>query len=141
VLSRLSYQIYGDYSIATRIVSGEKPKTDGPSSIGEPSIAGPASLNVASPSGLAIPVIARSGAQLAVKVRLLNLSPLNNIDLKWRATTDASNSWFSKRCNVKSDLKQWQEVSCYIDRDWAGSIDQIALGISENTVRGDIWID
>ena len=28
-----------------------------------------------------------------------------------------------------------------MDRNWSGSIDQIALGISENVVRGDIWIE
>lgn len=140
-LSSLNYQIYGDYNIVKRLKAGEKAKTDGPSNAGELSIAGPADLNIASPGDLALTVTERGDAQLLVKVRLLNLSPLNNIDLKWRAKADTPNNWSSKRCSVKPDLKQWQEIACYIDRHWTGIIDQIALGISENVMRGDIWID
>lgn len=141
VLASLNYQIYGDYNVLSRLRQGEEAKRDGPSNNGQLSIAGPVSLNIASPADLSIAIPPRGEQQLGVKVRLLNLSPVNNIDLKWRAKTDAVASWSSKRCSVRPDIKQWQTVTCYIDRQWNGTIDQIALGISENVVRGDLWVD
>jgi hypothetical protein len=92
-LASLNYQIYGDYNVVKRQEAGEKMKTDGPSNTGELSQAGPVSLNIASPRELALTISPHSAAQLVIRVRLLNLSPLNNLDLKWRAKSDVPNSW------------------------------------------------
>jgi hypothetical protein len=139
VLASLLYQVYGDYAIIPRMRAGERPLEKGPSDSGQLSIAGPADLLIASPArlGLAAPL----GTQLAVQIRLINLSPLNTINLRWRTATDPDGHWRFKRCALAADLKQWQEIRCYLDRDLPHVVDRIALGISQNVIRGDIWID
>ncbi|MBI4165500.1 MAG: hypothetical protein HY508_07180 [Acidobacteria bacterium] len=140
-LTSVNYQIYGDYNVFKRLSAGEKANLTGPSNTGGLSIAGPSSVDIVSPRDLAIEALAQSGRQLQVKVRLLNLSPTTNLDFKWRSKEMAKDSWSSKRCNLKPDLKQWQEITCFFDRQWSGTVDQVALGVSENVIRGDLWID
>jgi Trehalase len=140
-LTSLNYQIFGDYNVLKRILAGEKASETGPSSSGGLSIAGPSSVDIVSPGDLRIEALSQSDQQLQIKVRLLNLSPATNLDFKWRSKDMAKDSWSSKRCNLKADLKQWQEITCFFGRQWRGTVDQIALGVSENVIRGDLWID
>jgi hypothetical protein len=135
-LGALQYQVYGDYDVVRRILAGE-PREDGPAADNGLGI-GPADVTIASPKGLAIAVEPNRTDQLQVSVRILNLSPANNIDFRWR--TAGAARWIGRRCALRPDIKEWQELTCYIDPNWSGSIDQIGLGISENVMRGDLWI-
>jgi Trehalase len=101
---------------------------------------------VNSPQGLAISTVPER--RISFRLRLLNLSPLTDVYVRWRS---AGQVWTNAahlldplkqtaRCAIKPDVKVWQEVSCYIDEDWRGSIDQIAVFLPERT-RGDIWLD
>jgi len=103
---------------------------------------------VASARGLNIP--AERATQ--VRLRILNLSPVTDLFLRWRTTGQdwelpmgwAAPPTQSKHCALKADLKQWQEVTCYLDRkEWRGVIDQIAIQLPTLSppFRGDMWID
>jgi hypothetical protein len=140
VLSSLNYQIYGDYDAVTRILAGEPAKRDGPSPSGELSIAGPSTVDIVSPGGLQL-ASPSPGRQLQAHIRVLNLSAATNLDLKWRSTADPPGSWQWRRCALQPDLKRWQQLTCYFAPDLPPTIDQIALGLSENLIRGDLWID
>jgi hypothetical protein len=85
-----------------------------------------------------------------VKMRVLNLSSLTDFSLAWKTKEDGwgarqESSWLippqSRRCTMKPDLKQWQELTCHIDRRWSGHIDQIELLSAQRWLRGDVWID
>jgi hypothetical protein len=104
--------------------------------------------NIASsPQGLNIPA-----AQVTqVRLRILNLSPVTDFFLRWRAV---GQEWEMPRgigvpppqsthCSLKMDLKKWQEVTCYLDAGAQGIIDQIGiqLPIFSPPFRGDLWID
>lgn len=140
VLSSLNYQIYGDYDAVTRILAGESAKRDGPSPSGELSIAGPSTVDIVSPVGLQL-ASPSPRRQLQARIRVLNLSAATNLDLKWRSTADPPGSWQWRRCALQPDLKRWQQLTCYFAPDLPPTIDQIALGLSENLIRGDLWID
>jgi len=106
---------------------------------------------ISSHSGLNIP--AREVTQ--VRLRVLNLSSITDFFLMWRASgqnwgSNEGNDGFSllsaptqsKRCTLRPDLKQWQEVTCFMDGRWQGTIDQIGIRLSDMAVpRGDLWID
>lgn len=105
---------------------------------------------IASPRGLDLPVSA--GTQ--VRLRILNLSPVTDLNLIWRAKDQEWNIGGgdtytlrkrppqSQHCALKQDLKQWQEVTCYIDADWRGRVDQVAIRPAlYQQIRGDLWID
>jgi hypothetical protein len=105
----------------------------------------PRENQVLSPEGL--DALSPASGQLQVRLQVLNLSPVTDIFLRWRAKGE---SWAkvgsaqdkplnSRRCALRSDLKQWQEITCYIDAHWKQPIDQIALFMPERT-RGDMWI-
>ena len=57
-------------------------------------------------------------------MRVLNLSPVTDISMTWRS---AGGEWIGKdkqllhseRCALKSDLKEWQELTCYLGKDIA----------------------
>jgi Trehalase len=119
-------------------------------------ISNPSGNLISSPHGLGI-----SAAEATqVRLRVLNLSPVTDFYLMWRARggdwgfdqDDGSDQGDvfaslkaprqSKRCTLQPDLKQWQEVTCVMDRHWQGVIDQIAIRLSEfSLLRGDLWID
>jgi hypothetical protein len=40
---------------------------------------------------------------------------------------------------LKPEYPQWQEITCYVDRNWQGVIDQIGVYFLQN-LRGDLWI-
>lgn len=94
-------------------------------------------INVESPRGLDITT---TGLQ-RVRMRVLNLSPVSDVYLKWRTAEQSNNFAGARRCTLKPDVKEWQEVICYFDPEWRGTIDQIALSIPPVYLRGDIWID
>jgi hypothetical protein len=92
--------------------------------------------------------------QVRVRVRVLNLSPATDLFLRWR-TKEQTEGWGtieksaviavsqflqSRHCALIPDLKKWQEITCYVDKQWRGVIDQIAIYIPK-AIRGDIWID
>ena len=110
----------------------------------------PSSNLISSPRGLNI-----SAAEATqVRLRVLNLSPITDFYMMWRAS---GQNWGSnggdifallraptqsRRCTLQPDLKQWQEVTCFMDRHWQGIIDQIAIRLSDFSLpRGDLWID
>jgi len=108
-------------------------------------------LNLASsPSGLQIPATEVT----QVRLRVLNLSSLTDFYLRWRtkeqewggAMTDLAD-WgqpeppHSRRCTLKADVKEWQEITCHIDQRWQGTIDQIAILSAQRMLRGNLWID
>ena len=105
---------------------------------------------ISSPRGLNI-----SAAEATqVRLRVLNLSPVTDFYLMWRAN---GQEWGSKRgdgfaefgaptqsrrCALQPDLKQWQEVTCFMDGHWQGMIEQIAIRLPDlSLLRGDLWID
>ncbi|MBI4166281.1 MAG: hypothetical protein HY508_11170 [Acidobacteria bacterium] len=112
-----------------------------------------ADTNLASsPRGLDIP--ATEGTQ--VRMRVLNLSPVTDFFLMWRAkgedwgTTEGKDMSSllkppaqSKHRALQPDLKQWQEITCYIDGKWHRVIDQFAILPSPSApqYRDDLWID
>src|SRR5262249_3696219 len=77
-------------------------------------------LLASSPQGLGIP----AGEVTQVRLRVLNLSSLTDYFLEWRTTEDGwgdakpTAGWGqppqSRRCTLKSDSKEWQEITCYI---------------------------
>ena len=97
-------------------------------------------------------IMTASGRQIHVRVKLLNLSPATDLFLRWR-TREQARGWGeadglrksfvdtpqSKHCALKSDLKKWQEIVCFVDMRWRGVIDQVEL-YSPLAIRGDIWI-
>lgn len=118
---------------------------------GEPIGFDPAMLgNIAvSPRGLGI----AAERVTQVRFRILNLSPVTDFYLRWRA---AGEDWAmpsgqallkpplqSKRCTMKMDQKRWQEVTCCMEGNWRGVIDQIGiqLPILSPPSRRDMWID
>ena len=106
---------------------------------------------ILSPRG--IDIAAPSGQQIQVKIRILNLSPVTDLFIRWR-TKDQLQDWGetgsdrrflgfldapqSKHCAVMSSLNKWQEITCYVDKEWHEVIDQIAI-YSPLAIRGDIW--
>lgn len=140
-LASLNYQIYGDYNVVQRIAAGEQVSVTGAVASDGLSIAGPSSVDVVSPPGLAIEVSTQPQQQLQLRIRVLNLSPARNVDLKWRSKDMDNGTWSFRRCNLRPDLNQWQDITCFLKKEWRGTVDQIALGISENVIRGDLWID
>jgi hypothetical protein len=105
------------------------------------------SLAVVSPSGLKVqaPVGDR---QIQIRMRVLNLSPVTDLFITWRSPAQGwgdLDAFYkipanSKRCSLKSDIKVWQEITCYIDKSRRNSIDQIGIVITQR-IRGDLWID
>jgi Trehalase len=99
-----------------------------------------------SPSDLQLPA-----AQVTqVRLRVLNLSSLTDFFLKWRTRehgwgdekVDSGQPQQSRRCTLKPDTREWQEITCYIDQRWQGTIEQIAIAKSaQTTIRGNLWID
>jgi hypothetical protein len=105
-------------------------------------------VEVMSPRG--VDVSTPEVQQVQVRMRVLNLSPATDLFLRWR-TKQQTEGWGtrekfslipaqSRRCALSSDLKRWQEVTCYVDKQWHGVIDQIAIYIPQ-AIRGDIWLD
>lgn len=138
-LASLLYQAGGEWLLGTGIfATGEGPDTRKNHG---PAIVQPLLANIVSPGGLNIRSPAQSDRQLQVRLRVLNLSMATDFQLKWRSASTAPDGWISRRCGLKPDLKQWQDITCFVDRSWTDTLDQIALGISANLVRGDIWID
>jgi hypothetical protein len=107
-----------------------------------------------SPDGLDIP--ASSASQIRLKI--LNLSPATDFIVQWRTkeTNWGPENWRegrffngmmdlppqSRRCALKGDFKEWQEITCFIDDRWQGTIEQIAIQFRPAHInRGDIWID
>ena len=85
--------------------------------------------------------------QRHLEIRILNLSPATDLLLRWRSKGHEWSAWDkngklanSRRCAIKPDIKEWQNVVCYFDADWHGDIDQIGLVIAQRT-RGDLWIN
>jgi len=83
-----------------------------------------------------------------VKLRLLNLSPETDGYVQWLAPDEpdkqANIRPFVKDAvhfSMKPNYRQWQEVTCHIDGQWKGTIDQIRIIPGILTHRGDIWID
>ena len=80
-----------------------------------------------------------------VRLKVLNLSSLTDFLLKWRTQKDGWGSkgpkWGqprqSRRCTLKADTKEWQEITCYVGQRWQGTIEQIAIGqkLPENASR------
>jgi len=108
---------------------------------------------ISSPGDLNISV--KDGTQ--VRLRVLNLSPVTDFYLVWRAkgqdweiaANDARDDIeaFSKapaqsqHCALRPDLKQWQDVTCYVNKNWTGVIDQIAIRPAPaQQIRGDLWV-
>jgi Trehalase len=137
-VAQANFQIYGDI-------------------FNDPKVTGDQGFEILSPRGLDFSIV--SGAQAQVRLRIRNLSPITDLSLKWRSK-DQSN-WGEKKypespnarheavlafdeqaklCAVKPDEKSWQEVICYVDPSWQGSIDQIGIYALQN-IRGDLWID
>jgi len=83
-----------------------------------------------------------------VKIRLLNLSPETDGYVQWLGPDEPD-----KKANIRPAVEdavhfsmkpyyhQWQEVTCHIDGQWKGVIDQIRIIPGILTHRGDIWID
>lgn len=103
---------------------------------------------IVSPSGLQIP----ASDVTQVRLRVMNLSSVTDFFLRWRTREqgwgdagDPAWDWGqppqSRRCTLKSDVKEWQEITCFLDHRWQGTIDQIALLNAQRMVRGDLWID
>jgi len=99
-----------------------------------------------SPSDLRLP----ASQVTQVRLRVLNLSSLSDFSLKWRTqehgwgdkdpTTKIPQQ--SRRCTLKPETKGWQEITCYIDQRWEGTIQQIAIARSfQTTLRGNLWVD
>ena len=93
---------------------------------------------IASPRGLS--VSADGAQQIRVNLELINLSPLTDIFLKWKTSDRPQEYSGSKHCPLKSDLKAWQSVTCYMDVSVRGPIDQVAFDLPFSTIRGDLWI-
>ncbi|MBI4165499.1 MAG: hypothetical protein HY508_07175 [Acidobacteria bacterium] len=126
-VSTTKYQVFGDWHPGDPDYTPESMNTV------------PTTTKILSPSNLNIPV---SGEQsIQVWLRVLNLSPVTEFFLLWRTKEQAEGFSGSRRCGVKPDLKAWQEISCHVDPQWRGKIDQIALGIFRTYIRGDFWID
>jgi len=103
-----------------------------------------------SPSGLQIPATQVT----QVRLRVLNLSSLTDLYVRWRTIEEGwgvdttgfaaqfAQPAHSRRCSLQADLRAWQEITCFIDQRWQGTIDQISLGNARKTLlRGDLWID
>jgi hypothetical protein len=84
-----------------------------------------------------------------VRLKVLNLSSLTDFFLEWRTKKagwgGADPVWGrprqSRRCTLKADTKEWQEITCYVGHGWQGTLEQIALARSfQKTLRGDLWI-
>lgn len=82
-----------------------------------------------------------------VRLRVINLSNMTDFYLRWR-TQDTG--WGDEtgeieeqqsRCTMKAQVKEWQEVDCYIGQRWKGTIDQVALVQAQTMVHGDLWVD
>jgi hypothetical protein len=104
----------------------------------------PNNIDILSPRGLDLPASTSDSTQLQVKMRVLNLSPVTDIYLRWRTLAQTDSFSDSRQCRLKSDLKEWQEITCFVNRDWKGRIDQIAIGLAQSPyfpIRGDLWID
>ena len=46
----------------------------------------------------------------------------------------------SRRCTLKADIKEWQTVTCYVDRQASTPVEQVAIAIPSTVMRGDMWI-
>jgi hypothetical protein len=110
----------------------------------------PASNLISSPTGLNIP----AAEVTQVRLRVLNLSAITDFFVMWRTSGQDWGSnrgdifaafkapTQSKRCTMQADLKQWQDITCYLGGHWQGTLDQIAIRLSDFAqLRGDIWID
>lgn len=132
-LSDQMYQLYGSTEYLRRVLARPKgapiPEPDRPT------------VDIVSPGGLKIPVSSQSKEQFRLRMRVLNLSPATDFFFKWRTSEDKDDLWSSKQCAIKPDLMAWQEVRCFLSKQWEGVIDQIAVGFSPLVIRGDIWID
>lgn len=138
VIAGINYQITGDWNFMFRI--GDKERT-GALASGHLTVEGPASVDIVSPANLDIPAPTSVHEQLQLQARILNLSPATDLFFKWRSKDMEAGDWQMTRCALEPDLKQWQTVTCFVGRPWRGEVDQIALGVSENVIRGDLWID
>jgi hypothetical protein len=136
-IAQTRYQIYGDI-------------------FNDPAVQATQGFEILSPRGLDFSPV--DGQQPQVRLTVLNLSPITDLSLKWRAQgqsewggapyPQAPNSNHeavlafdaqSKHCSLEPDAKQWQTITCYVDNSWHGSIDQISLYALQN-IRGDLWI-
>jgi hypothetical protein len=138
-LASANYQFYGDYNPVRRSLTGEQIRIDGPAEDGALTAAGPDTRDIESPRSLNLSW--PTGQQLLARVRVLNLSPATSLLLRWRAAEDKLGTWRSSRCALKPDFKPWQDLECEFNAERAETLDQIAIGVSENVIRGDLWID
>jgi hypothetical protein len=106
----------------------------------------PAKESIASPDRLGIPAVQIQ----KLRLRVLNLSPVTDFFVLWKTK---ENGWGEqkpeaaveiaqrRRCTMQADIKDWQEVTCHIDDHWRGTIEQIAIQIPMNYIRGDLWFN
>lgn len=106
-------------------------------------------IEIVSPRGLGFAALDGRNAQVRMKV--LNLSPVTDLFLRWR-TKEQTTGWGllegaeggfkqytqSRHCALESDVKEWQEITCFLASQWHGAIDQIGIYVPQN-IRGDIW--
>jgi hypothetical protein len=106
----------------------------------------PETTLLTSPSDLRLP----AAEVTQVRLRVLNLSSLSDFFLKWRTqergwgekNSVGEQPQQSRRCTLKPDINEWQEITCYVDQRWQGTIQQIAIAKSfQTTLRGNLWVD
>jgi len=76
-----------------------------------------------------------------VVIRLLNLSPETDGFVRWQTAEKQGINAGSVRFTMKPDCREWQEVVCFMDHHWKGTVDQIRIQPARMWQRGDIWID
>jgi hypothetical protein len=109
------------------------------------------------------PILSPDGLEIAardvnqIRMRILNLTPATDFVIRWRTkeTDWGPSDWReghflngafelppqSRRCTLKGDFKEWQEITCSIDGRWQGTIEQLSLEfVPAHIYRGDIWI-
>lgn len=92
-----------------------------------------------SPQGLAIS--AAESNLISVRVRILNLSPITDLFARWKTKDESGQYSGQRRCPMRAELKEWQELTCFFDGKWQGVVDRISLAIPQSVMRGDLWID
>lgn len=76
-----------------------------------------------------------------IRMRIRNLSPETDGEIFWRTVTDTEKDAGRARYSMKPDCSEWQEIVCYPEKTWDGTIDQIRIRPAQMWMRGDIWID
>ena len=93
--------------------------------------------DILSPGGLSIPAQKYN----LIQMRIRNLSPETDGNIFWKTADNLEKDAGQAKFTMKPDEQEWQIVSCYLNNNWTGVIDQIRIRPAQMRMRGNIWID